>query len=406
MSKSNVKPKILMLMSGSIACYKACTLVSTLVKNGFDVKIAASTSALRFIGEATLEGLTGHPVYSDLWHRGSAMEHIHLERWADLIIATPASAHFINRIAHGIGDDLLTTIFLAHEFKKPFLIAPAMNTAMYLNPVTQKSLTILKEYGVKILEAASGVLACGETGYGRLLEPDLIFQEVTAALKNYVSIQTPAVKATKAPRVLVTAGGTREAIDDVRFLTNASTGATGEKIASDLAELGFDVTLDLASSSTIRPQLHYELKNFDSFQSLENLMREQLETQHYDLVIHSAAVSDFTVDKTVGKLESDQDLTLTLKRNPKIVNQLKTWSKNKNLKVIAFKLTSKISAEQIKQKVNKILTEAHADAVIQNDAATINDRQNHIFNLYNQSNVTSAKGATELVSQIVKAGFL
>ena len=404
MSKS--KPKVLMLMSGSIACYKACGLVSTLVKNGYEVKVAASTSALKFIGEATIEGLTGEPVQSDLWKKGSAMEHIHLERWADLIIAAPASAHFINRIAHGTGDDLLTTIFLAHEFKKPFLIAPAMNTAMYLNPVTQKSIEILKGLGLKILESASGVLACGETGYGKLLEPDLLFQEVQNALKDFSPKASVSKEATPLKKILVTAGGTREPLDDVRFLTNKSTGITGEHIARQLSELGFDVTLDLAESSNVRPVDAYSLNRFDSFGSLSSLLQKQLAQENFDLVIHAAAVSDFNVDKAVGKIASDDDLTLRLKRNPKIVNSLKNWSQNKNLKVVAFKLTSQASDQQVKEKISKLFNEAHADIVVQNDVKSTENRKTHQFQIFSKENVAHASGIDELVSQIVKEGVL
>lgn len=404
MSKS--KPKVLMLMSGSIACYKACGLVSTLVKNGYEVKVAASTSALKFIGEATIEGLTGEPVQSDLWKKGSAMEHIHLERWADVIIAAPASAHFINRIAHGTGDDLLTTIFLAHEFKKPFLIAPAMNTAMYLNPITQKSIEILKSLGLKILESASGVLACGETGYGKLLEPDLLFQEVQSALNDFSPKASSTKKVMPVKKILVTAGGTREPLDDVRFLTNKSTGITGEQIARQLSELGFEVTLDLAESSTVRPVDAYSLNRFDSFGSLSSLLQKQLAQESFDLVIHSAAVSDFNVDKTVGKITSNDDLTLHLKRNPKIVNSLKNWSKNKSLKVVAFKLTSQASNEQVKEKIDKLFNEASADLVVQNDIKSTENRINHQFQIFSKSNMTQASGVDELVTQIVKEGIL
>ena len=404
MSKS--KPKILILMSGSIACYKACGLVSMLIKNGYEVKVAASSSALKFIGEATLEGLTGEPVLSDLWKKGSAMEHIYLERWADLIIAAPASAHFINRIAHGIGDDLLSTLFLAHEFKKPFLIAPAMNTAMYLNPVTQKSLDTLKSFGIKILEAASGVLACGETGYGKLLEPELLYQEIAKSFENHVSVEKKSVNKSEGKSILVTAGGTREPLDDVRFLTNISTGITGEKIASLLSELGFDVTLDLAQSSSVKTNSSYTVSRFDSFESLADLMKSQLSQKKYDLVIHSAAVGDFSIDKIEGKMSSTDDQTIRLKKNPKLVNHVKKWSLNKNLKLVAFKLTSHATDQQLKETVEKILEESNADLVVQNDVSSIQDRTRHKFQIYNRDNVTRALGAEELVSEIMKAGFL
>ncbi len=406
MSEFKGKPKILMLMSGSIACYKACGLVSVLIKNGFEVRVAASNSALKFVGESTLEGLTGESVVSDLWEKGSAMEHIHLERWADLIIAAPASAHFINRIASGIGDDLLTTLFLAHEFKKPFLLAPAMNTAMYSNPVTQKSLEILKGYGLKVLEAASGVLACGETGYGKLLEPDLLYQEISKALGDNSPAQSKPVILESAKSVLVTAGGTREPLDDVRFLTNVSTGQTGEKIASTLAELGFNVTLDLAQSSSVKTKSTYSLQRFDSFLNLSELLQTQLIENNFDLVIHAAAVGDFSVEKAEGKMSSQEDLTLKLKRNPKLVNQVKKWSQNKDLKLVAFKLTSNATEQQVSEKVGKILEEAHADLVVQNDILSTRDRNNHRFQIFNRNKITQASGVEELVSEIVKAGVL
>ena len=120
-------------MTGSIACYKACNLISKLVQNDYDVQVVASASALHFVGNATLEGLTGKPVIHDLFQSGNIMDHIHLIRWCDLVITAPATANFINKISQGLGDDLLTTLFLAHDFKKPYLIAPAMNTSMYLS---------------------------------------------------------------------------------------------------------------------------------------------------------------------------------------------------------------------------------------------------------------------------------
>ena len=131
--------RILFIMSGSIACYKACQLVSKLVQKGHDVQVVATASALKFIGNATIEGLTGKPVISDLFSSGNVMDHIHLARWADLVIIAPATADFINKMSAGISSDLASSLFLAHDFKKPLLIAPAMNTSMYLHPTTQES---------------------------------------------------------------------------------------------------------------------------------------------------------------------------------------------------------------------------------------------------------------------------
>ncbi len=406
MSESKSRPKILILMSGSIACFKVCSLISTLVKNGFHVKVAASSSALKFIGSATIEGLTGEPVYNDLWEKGSAMEHIHLERWADLILASPATAHLINRMAAGIGDDLLTTLFLAHEFKKPFLMAPAMNTAMYLHPATQKSLASLKDMGVQILEAASGVLACGEVGIGRLLEPDLLYQEVLQHLKIETSNFLTGPLTKNPLRVLVTAGGTQEPLDDVRFITNRSTGITGENIARLLAEFGHDVTLDLASNSLAETSPLYRLERFDSYESLQNLLEKQLKNNAYDLVFHAAAVSDFSARQEKGKLSSDQDLTLHLKRNPKLVNYLKSWSLNKNMKLVAFKLTSGLSQDAIFNKVQHLFEESHADYIIQNDVSSLHNRNQHAFHVYDHKSDYSVSGVPDLVSSFLQKEFL
>ena len=173
-------------MTGSIACYKACSVLSKLKQNGHQVKTVMSEASQKFIGPATIEGLTGEAPITDMYASGQIMDHINLVRWADLIIVAPATANYINKISYGLGDDLLTTLFLAHDFKKPFLIAPAMNTMMYSHPTTQASIKKLKDMGVEILETASGVLACGEVGYGRLLEPDLILKEIELHLKNKI----------------------------------------------------------------------------------------------------------------------------------------------------------------------------------------------------------------------------
>ena len=180
------KSKVLFILTGSIACYKACQVISRLVQADCEVQVVASPAALQFVGNATFEGLTGKSTISDLYAAGNVMDHIHLMRWADLIIVAPATANYVNKIAQGVGDDLLTTLFLAHDFKKPFLLAPAMNTSMYLHPITQNSIRKLKEIGIEILETASGVLACGETGFGKLLDPELIQKEIQSRLPSAI----------------------------------------------------------------------------------------------------------------------------------------------------------------------------------------------------------------------------
>lgn len=169
-----MKQRILFKLSASIAAYKACQLISRLVQGDFEVQTACTVSTFQFVGAATLEGLTSRPVYSDLFQAGKAMDHIDLMKWADLIILCPATANQINKMSSGIGDDVLSTLFLAHDFKKPYWVVPAMNEKMWNHPATQLSLQKLREWGLKILEPAVGRQACGDIGPGRMLEPELI----------------------------------------------------------------------------------------------------------------------------------------------------------------------------------------------------------------------------------------
>lgn len=352
------KSKILVLVSGSIAAYKTCYLVSRLKQSGYEVKIAASKSALNFIGATSFEALSGETIASDTFEIGGALDHIYLMRWADLIIACPATGNLINKIANGIADDFLTTLALAHDFTKPFLIAPAMNTQMYLHPATQNSVAMLKEYGFSLLETASGVLACAEVGSGKLLEPDLIFAEIESALNsagNHSEAKTP-VLSFKAPKILITSGGCVEAIDDVRAITNTSSGQTGAQIANLLHDLGFEIDFVCAKNSA-RPHKEISAHYFTDFKSLEAVLRQKLESAQYDCVIHAAAISDYSVKsvKVEGaeialsgeKISSDHDeIEITLRRNPKLINRIKNL--NPKTILIGFKLTRESGLAQIK----------------------------------------------------------
>lgn len=179
MSQSNV----LLLLTGSIACYKACTVVSRLTQAGVTVQTVATPAALRFVGAVTLEGLSRRPVFTDVFEPGRALDHIELARAADLALVCPATANTINRLASGLADDPVGTLFLAWELKqKPWWIAPAMNARMWEHPATTASLERLRTWGVRVLDPIEGPHACGEGGAGRLLEPDQIVAEILAAL--------------------------------------------------------------------------------------------------------------------------------------------------------------------------------------------------------------------------------
>ena len=401
MSKS-ISKNILIILTGSIACYKSCSIISKLKQKGHSLKVVLSPSSLEFIGKATIEGLTGEPPITDMYSASHVMDHINLARWADLILAAPATANYINKISNGIGDDLLTTLFLAHDFEKPFLIAPAMNTKMYLHPVTQASISKLRQMQVEILETASGVLACGEVGSGKLLDPELIIEEVEKHFKNSGGAGSFRREPTQLRRirVLITSGGTTEPIDDVRVLTNRSTGKTASVIANILAESGMEVTY-IHSQTAVKAGAACQHKVFETFSELQKAITTQLQQNSFDYIIHAAAVADYSVEKQNGKIDSDpEELHLTLKRNPKIINAIKKLSPAS--KLFAFKLTSGADEAKINAKVSVLFSSAGCDLVIQNDWNDI-QAKNYKYKVYdtnlNFRNVESTQNLGAFIFQ-------
>ncbi len=353
------KSKVLFILTGSIAAFKACQVISRLVQEGFEVQTVASSAALKFIGPATLEGLTGKPVLTDLWENGRAMDHIHLSRWADFGVLCPASTNTINKCAIGIGDDLVSNLLLAWPRGKTLHVFPAMNVEMLRNTDVDK----LRSRFI-IHETGSGNLACGEEGSGRLLEPDQILAKIVPEPKGHI---------------LVTAGATREPIDGIRFLSNVSTGQTGARIADKMSQLGWQVTFLHGLGSQL-PTLA-ETIAYGSFVELNELLQEQLASRSFSGVIHAAAVSDFSVAEVNGgeadsssKLGSDRELTLKLKKNFKILPRLKEYSRNKEIKVVGFKLTLNGDAVALA----RTMLNQNVDAIVANDWAQVNkDRSRH-----------------------------
>lgn len=371
-------------MTGSIACYKACAIVSSLHQKGYTVKTVLSPSSLHFIGSSTIEGLTGEPAITEMYASGSVMDHIKLDRWADLILVAPATANYINKIAHGLGDDLLTTLFLAHDFKKHFLLAPAMNTMMYQHPTTQESLKKLKSFGIEILETASGVLACGEVGYGRLLDPQLIVSEVENRISdtNINQNLNLELKSNSIKKVLITGGGTSEPIDDIRSITNTSTGKTAAFIADQLIESGIEVHF-LHAKNSVQPVNKCLKTEFLTYQDLSDSLTQILKLNSFDTIMHLAAVSDYSVMKQVGKISSDaNEVNLKLTKNKKLINEIKKL--NSKAKLIGFKLTSTANKDLVHEKVGQLFTQADCDYVVQNDWIDIKNN-NHQFKFFNPS---------------------
>lgn len=372
MSGSN----LLFILTGSIAGFKACEAISQLVQRGHRVRTVATKAALQFIGPATLEGLTGSPVLTDLFAPGAALEHINLTRWADAIIVCPATANTINRFAAGLAEDLAGSLFLAHDRSKPFLIAPAMNPAMWAHPATTAGVEKLQQWGVRFLPVGEGRTACGEMGEGRLAEPAQIVFAVEASL----------AKPVRRLRVLVTSGGTAEPIDGVRVLTNTSTGSTGAGIASYLTRCGHDVVL-LRARSAVKADNGVRDETFSSFAELDSALHRFLGSENFDAVIHAAAVSDFGVESVVtaagsrppgaAKIESGPSpVTVRLHVLPKLVDSLRNLSRNPDLKLVAFKLTANATPEETSAAVQTLLQRTGANFVVHNDLSLRMDGEN------------------------------
>ncbi|PKO87639.1 MAG: bifunctional phosphopantothenoylcysteine decarboxylase/phosphopantothenate--cysteine ligase CoaBC [Betaproteobacteria bacterium HGW-Betaproteobacteria-12] len=281
-------------VTGGIAAYKAAELVRLLVKQGAEVQVAMTEGASHFVTATTFQALSGRPVFTDQWdaRMPNAMAHIDLSRQADLILVAPASADFLARIAHGLADDLLTTMVLARDC--PLLVAPAMNRQMWENPATRRNAAQLLADGVGLLGPASGEQACGEVGAGRMLEPEEILDEV-------LTFFTPKVLAGK--KLLLTAGPTFEAIDPVRGITNLSSGRMGYALARAARQAGAEVTLVSGPVALPTPA---GVERIDVRSALDMQAAVMARAGEADIFIAVAAVADYRVAKAAEhKLKKD-----------------------------------------------------------------------------------------------------
>lgn len=304
---------ILLGVTGGIAAYKAAALASALVKLNAAVEVVMTKNATEFITPLTFEELTGRRVMVDTFDRNfqHQVEHISLAQRTDLMIVAPATANVCAKLAHGLADDMLTTTALA--CRCPKLIAPAMNTNMYENPVTQDNLNLLRRYGWEVIEPASGRLACGAVGKGKLPEPEELVQYILRAVAKEKDLA--------GKRVLVTAGPTREALDPVRFITNHSSGKMGYAIAKAAMLRGAEVTLVTGPTAIAAPAF-VKVINISSAQEMFEAVAAEAPTA--DLIIKAAAVADYTpchvADHKMKK--SDTDLSIPLKRTVDILKYL------------------------------------------------------------------------------------
>ncbi len=300
-------------VTGGIAAYKAVEAVRQLVLRGCDVKVVMTEHATRLVGPETFRAVSGNPVAVSLFDaEGKPIEHIYLARDADLVIVAPATANLLAKMAHGIADDLLTTTLLAT--RAPVLLAPAMNNLMYRHPATQHNLRLLRERGVHFVGPESGALACGEEGEGRMAEP----QQIVDAAMGIFALEGDL----SGKRVLVTAGGTREPLDPVRYIGNRSSGKMGYALAAASRRMGAEVTL-VSGPTHLQPPAGVELVRVETAAEMREAVMAV--APGCDAVIMAAAVADFAPRESSGdkiKRRGKESLTLELVRTPDILGEL------------------------------------------------------------------------------------
>lgn len=345
---------IVLGVTGGIAAYKAAELTSLLVKSGAEVQVVMTEAAQKFIGAATFQALTRHPVLDSVFvdEKEGQIAHIDLADKADLVIIAPATANTIGKLAAGLANDMLTTIVLAA--RAPVWIAPAMNVNMYAHPAVKRNLDILTTYGYRLIGPEAGRLACGWTGKGRLVPPEKIFADAEAYFSRK---QTLGGK-----KVLVTAGPTREALDPVRFFSNRSSGKMGYAIAEAASRAGADVTL-IAGPADLETPDHVHLIRVSSARDMFEAVTQRFDQS--DIVIKAAAVADYRPEmfSTEKIKKGEGPLTIKMVRNPDILMELGRRKKNQILVGFAAE------TENLEQNALRKLKEKHADLLIANRVA-------------------------------------
>lgn len=344
---------VLLGVTGGIAAYKSAYLASLLVKAGASVRVIMTEHAKNFINPITFETLTGHKCITDTFDRNFEfhVEHVALAKKADVILVAPATANIIAKLAHGIADDMLTTTILAS--RAPKIIAPAMNTGMYENPVTLDNLKLLAEYGMEIIPPSAGRLACGDEGAGKMPEPDVLYEYVLRCLAYE--------KDMSGLHVMVTAGPTCEAIDPVRYITNHSTGKMGYSIARMCMLRGARVTL-ISGKTALIPPPFVEVIPVTSAKDMYDAVTAK--SSEMDIIIKSAAVADYRpvhVAKEKVK-KSDSSLSIELERTDDILKYLGAHKKEGQ-----FLCGFSMETENMLENSRKKLTQKNLDMIVANN---------------------------------------
>jgi phosphopantothenoylcysteine decarboxylase/phosphopantothenate--cysteine ligase len=382
---------VLVGVTGGIAAYKIGYLIRELIKSGATVKVMMTEAGTRFIAPLTFSALSKNPVFTDLWSNSQSSQsdistqHIDLANWADVLVIAPASANTIAKLTYGISDNLLTVVSLATA--RPVILAPTMDAEMYLNAITQKNLTTLKERGYFVIPPAEGELASGLSGPGRLPEIKILVETIEKVLAH-------ANQDLKKKRILITAGPTMEAIDPVRFVGNRSSGKMGFAIANAAAQRGADVTLIAGPVVRETPR---NVKRIDVESAQEMFTAVLTHTKKTDAVIMAAAVADFTpvhpAKHKIKKRSGGETLELTLKATPDILAALGT--KKRKTVLVGFALETKDGLAGAKDK----LRNKNLDLIILNSFG----EQNRVFGSdVNIVTMIDRRGRTEKLPKLPK----
>lgn len=383
---------IVLGVTGGIAAYKAVEAASRLRQAGAEVYVIMTREATEFVTELTFREISGHPVVMDMWSKVTHwnVQHIALANLADMVLIVPATANIIGKAAAGLADDMLTTTLLAT--KAPVLFAPAMNSNMYENPVVQSNIRKLQDRGWQLIAPASGHLACGKAGVGRLPEPSDIAAEVE---RFFAGAQTLAGR-----KVLVTAAGTIEPIDPVRFIGNRSSGKMGYAIAEEARNRGAEVVLVSGPSALAEPAGMRVLHVETTAQMREAVLQEYADS---DIVIKAAAVADYRAGEIAeNKIKkNDETLTLVLEKNPDILKELGSLKKPGQI-LVGFAAETQKLLEYARTKLEK----KNLDFIVANDVTKPNAGFNAETNLIK---ILSRDGSVEefsLMSKKLLAGVI
>ncbi len=389
----NSKKNILIGITSSIASYKIYELIRLYKKNNYNVKVVLTDNAVNFVSTLVLETLTENEVYFKQFSPRTNVEHINLVEWADIFVIAPISANTISKCAQGIADNLLCSIFCAYlSTKKPILMAPAMNTNMWNNPIIQKNIEKLKKLNVDFVNPESGFLACKTSGIGRLANIETIYEK---SLRNIFQD-----KKNNNKKIIVTLGGTKEAIDNVRCISNFSSGKMGKAICKWAYRKGFDV---LAISTVELENVPY---NFINVNTAEEMLNKIESNDDFDILIMAAAVCDFKAknksEKKLIKENIDNEFILEFVKNPDLIKTIAQNKKN-NQKIIGFCLTDDDYINRAKEKLkNKNLDYIIANEVnialnTDKNKVTIIEKSGKIINMDLDTKDNTARKILEVV---------